>query len=162
VIGQPDPLAPVQVYLAVNVAAPDRAGVEARLVEAGRWLVYLLELPDTICGRIAWSAPWALYAQAVPPDQHVERANRDGLVALGRADAVVGLGRHTPWLENLLAAGARRGLPTLNLTTFGQLPPRGVTAQWWQDRPHADLITQLRGVVAAVDRRRPAAPGATL
>jgi hypothetical protein len=150
---------PVLVHLAVNVAAPDRAGVEARLVEARRWLVYLLELPDVTCGRIAWSAPWTLYAQALPPDQldYVERANRDVMTSLERADAVVGIGRHTPWLEVVLAAGARHGLPTLNLTTQGLVPPRAVTPQWWQDRPHVELITELRGVVAAVDRRRGAA-----
>lgn len=150
---------PIAVYLAIAVGAPDRAGLEARLAEARRWLGYLVEIPDTIVGRIAWSAPWVLYAQALPADlpEYFERASRDALVVLERCDAVVGLVRYTPWLTAQLAAGEAAGLPTINLTTAGILPPRGVTAQWWQDAPHADLITQLRGLVAAVDRRRLAA-----
>lgn len=150
---------PVVVYLAISVGGVDRAAVEARLVEAKRWLGYLLGIPDTIVGRIAWLAPWALYAMASPVDEpeYFERGVRDQLVALARADAVLGLGRNTPWLEAQMAAGAAGGLPTLNLVTLGPLPPRGATAQWWQDAPHVDLITQLRGLVAAVDRRRLAA-----
>lgn len=145
----------VTVYLAINVGGADRAAVEARLVEARRWLTYLIELPDTICGRISWSASWTLYALALPPDQpdYVERARRDARAELVRADAVLGLGRHTPWLEDQLAAGEALGLPTLNLAVLGPLPPRAVTAQWWADHPHADLIHQLRGLVAAADRR---------
>ncbi len=144
------------VHLAINFGASDRAGVEARITEAKRWLGYLVQLPDTVVGRIAWSAPGALYALACPPDEfeYIERCARDALVALRRADAVIGLGRHTPWLEAQLAVAAAAGLPTLNLSMAGMLPPRGESAQWWLERTHAALITQLRGVVAAVDRRR--------
>lgn len=151
--------APVQVHLAISVGAPDRAGVEARLAEARRWLTYLLEVPDTIVGRIAWSAPWALYAQTFFPgvaEEYFERISRDVVVAMRRADAVVALGRYTPWVAAQLEGAETFSLPTLNLCTLGPLPPRGATAQWWEERPHADTITQLRGLVAAVDRRRAA------
>ena len=150
---------PVLVSLAHPVGAPDRAGVEAHLAAFRRWLTYLVELPDDSCRRIAWCAPWVGYAEALPDDQPHYRARglRDTIAALERCDALVALGRTTPGVTRELDVATASGLLTLNLTALGPLPPAGVGSQWWTERPHLDVITQLRGLVAAVDRRRLAA-----
>mgnify|MGYP000579527251 FL=1 len=150
---------PALVYLAHPVGAADRAGVEANLAAVRRWLTYLVELPDRVSQQIAWCAPWVPYVEALPDDQPSYRARgmRDTLAALERCDALVAVARLSPGVTAELEHARACGVLALNLTALGALPPPGTSATWWRDRPHADVIDQLRGLMAAVYRRRQAA-----
>jgi hypothetical protein len=146
---------PVLVYLAHPVGAPDRAGVEAHLAAAGRWLRWFVELPGDPCRRIAWCLPWLAYAHALPDVQpYRERGLRDGGAALERCDAIVAVARQTPGVNRELAQAAELGLPSLNLVAAGLLPPSTNHDGWWASGPAKQVIDQLAELVRAVDRRR--------
>lgn len=148
--------APVLAYLSHPVGAPDRVELEAVLGQFRQWFRFLIGLPDPACRRIAWSAPWLAYVESLREDvvQYRERGQRDALASLDSSHALVAVGRMTPWREAELARGLELGLPIVNFTALGPLPPPRGAASWWTDRDSRHVIAELGALVAEVDRRR--------
>ena len=146
---------PVLVYVAHPVGAVDRAGIEANLAALGSWLRFLVDLPDATSRRIAWCAPWAAYAHAMPDVQpYRARAMRDGTAALNRCDGLAAFGRMTPGVVAEIDVAGGLGLPTANLIACGPLPPVTSITDWWLQRSAVQITSQLAELVRAIDRRR--------
>lgn len=153
-------LGPIQVYAAHRVGAVDLAGVEAHLSAFRRWLRFLVELPGDDCRRLAWSAPWVPYAEALcdgPLVRFRERGLRDAAVAVERADALVALGKPARDRDHAIAIATAAGLPIVDLTPLGELPPVTSSSNWWEGRDTRNVMAQLGALVREVDRRAHAA-----
>lgn len=148
--------APIVVYLAHPVGAPDSAGVEANLQRARQWLRWLIDLPNPAVQRIAWCVPWWAYVDTLDDGarHYRERGLRDTLAAAARCDALVACGKLTPGVTIELAQAERLGQPVVNLIALGALPPSTGETHWWQARPAAGVIAELVELCAKVQRRR--------
>lgn len=147
--------APVLVYLAHPVSAPDAAGVEANLRQFRRWLRYFVDLPDDRCRRISWCAPWLAYVEAIGADgEYRARGMRDALVAVDHCEAIVVLAKRTSGVRDEIDRSAERTLPLVDLTGMGWLPPVMSVSNWWAQADTRGVIAQLGGMVDQVDQRR--------
>jgi hypothetical protein len=148
--------APIVVYLAHPVGAPDAAGVEANLQRARQWLRWLIDLPNPAVQRIAWCVPWWAYVDTLGDGarHYRERGLRDTLAAAARCDALVACGKLTPGVTIELAQAERQGQPAVNLIALGALPPTTGETNWWASRPTAGVIAELVELVAKVQRKR--------
>jgi hypothetical protein len=150
---------PILVYLAAPVGAPDAAGVEANLWDAGLWLRYLVDLADERARQIAWCAPWYAYAATLDDRMgpYRRRGMRDACAALERADAFLAVGRLSRDVQDGMDLARSLGLPIASLVSHGKQPPPTVAPRWWENDPHRRIIEVLHGVVGAVEQRRASA-----
>lgn len=111
-------------YLAHPVGAADRAGVEANLARAGRWLAFLLAVEPGVAIVAPWLATMLAGVQDDMNPEHRARGMRDNLVAAARCDGIVLVGgRISAGMSQEIAAVLDEMGEVADLTGLGAHPP---------------------------------------
>lgn len=111
-------------YLAHPVGAADRAGVEANLARAGRWLAFLLAVEPNVAIIAPWLATMLAGVQDDANPEHRRRGMRDNLAAARRCDGIVLCGgRISIGMGDEIGAVLDESGAVSDLTAIGDEPP---------------------------------------